>query len=52
VAGHRFNTGFAAGVDLGLLNGLGIQVEFDSRLGWDDGRGPVRGIGFGLSHHF
>lgn len=52
VRGSRVKPALAAGVELGLLTGLGLQVEYDSRLGWDGGSGPVPGIGIGISHHF
>lgn len=52
VRGSRIKPALAAGVEFGLLTGLGLQVEYDSRLGWDGGSGPVPGIGIGISHHF
>lgn len=52
VHGSRFKPAVAAGVEFGLLTGLGLQIEYDSRLGWDGGAGPVSGIGLGISHHF
>lgn len=52
VRGSRIKPAVAAGIEFGLLNGLGLQVEYDSRLGWDSGSGSVPGIGIGISHHF
>ena len=52
IQGSRVKPAFAAGIEFGLLTGLGVQIEYDSRLGWDAGSGRVPGIGIGVSHHF
>ena len=52
VQGVRVKPGLSGGVDLGLLNGLGLRASYDSRLGWTDGRDHATGVSFGLSYHF
>jgi hypothetical protein len=52
VSGTRFKGAVSAGIDLGLLNGLGLRVGYDSRLGWDNGTEPASGISVGASYHF
>lgn len=50
--GGEIKGALSAGVDLGLLNGFGLRVSYDSRLGWDNGNGRATGIGIGASYHF
>ncbi len=50
--GSEAKGALSAGIDLGLLNGLGLRVSYDSRLGWDHGTGRAPGIGVGASYHF
>lgn len=52
VQGPRLKPGLSAGVDLGLLNGLGVHVAYDNRLGWVDGRERAAGVSVGFRYHF
>lgn len=52
VVGSRVKAALAAGVDLGLLNGLVIRAAYDSRIGWEPaGDGPP-GVSLGLGYRF
>jgi hypothetical protein len=52
VVGSRTKGALAAGVDLGLLNGVVIRMAYDSRIGWEPaGNGPSGfsiGVGYRL----
>jgi hypothetical protein len=52
VDGVRFKPGLSGGVDLGFLNGFGLRVAYDSRLGWIDGRDHATGVSVGVSYTF
>ena len=52
ISGTRFKGSLSAGVDFGLLNGLGLRLGYDSRLGWDNGNARASGISIGVSYHF
>jgi len=52
VDGVRLKPALSGGVDLGLLNGLGLRVAYDSRLGWTDGRDHATGVSIGASYTF
>ena len=52
IAGARIKPSLSAGVDLGLLNGLGIRVAYDNRLGWDSAAERATGVSFGVRYHF
>lgn len=52
VAGTRAKGAVSAGIDFGLLNGMGLRVSYDSRLGWENGLERASGIGIGASYHF
>lgn len=52
VSGERLKGALSAGIDLGLLNGIGLRVSYDSRLGWEPGQGGASGIGIGASYNF
>ena len=52
VSGARVKGAISGGIDLGLLNGLGLRVGYDSRLGWDNGTERASGISVGASYHF
>ncbi|MBM4186899.1 MAG: hypothetical protein FJ206_06235 [Gemmatimonadetes bacterium] len=52
VTGSRLKPALSAGVDLGLLNGLGIRVGYDNRLGWDSATERAAGISLGISYQF
>ncbi|MGE0440083.1 MAG: hypothetical protein AB7S39_06290 [Gemmatimonadales bacterium] len=50
--GDRIRGAVSAGIDLGLLNGMGLRVSYDSRLGWDSNDDRATGIGIGASFQF
>ncbi len=52
VTGGRIKAAVSAGIDLGLLNGWGLRVGYDSRLGWRSGGTPASGVSIGTSYHF
>ncbi len=52
VTGSRVKTALSAGIDLGLLNGWGLRVGYDSRLGWSGGGTAASGVSIGTSYHF
>lgn len=52
VTGERVKPSLSAGVDLGLLNGLGFRVAYDNRLGWDQATERATGISVGVRYHF
>lgn len=52
VSGPRVKGSLSAGIDLGMLNGLGLRVGYDSRIGWDNGNRRASGISIGASYHF
>lgn len=51
VTGSRVKTALSAGIDLGLLNGWGVRVGYDSRLGWSGGGTSASGVSIGASYH-
>jgi hypothetical protein len=52
VSGARLKPSLSGGVDLGFLNGLGLRVGYDNRLGWDDARERASGVSVGVRYHF
>lgn len=52
VTGPRLKPSLSAGVDLGLLNGLGIRVGYDNRLGWDQASERATGVSLGARYQF
>lgn len=52
VDGSNLKGAVSAGVDLGFLNGLGLRVAYDSRVGWDAPDDAPAGISFGVSYAF
>lgn len=50
--GSQLRTALSAGIDLGLLNGLGLRVGYDRRLGWDQAAEPATGVSVGVSYQF
>ena len=50
--GSRLWPALAAGVDVGLINGVSLRVGYDNRLGWDEGTERAAGISVGVSYHF
>lgn len=52
VSGSRVKAAFAAGVDLGLLNGVVIRAAYDSRIGWEPADDAPAGISFGVGYRF
>lgn len=52
VSGTRVKPSLSAGVDLGFLNGLGIRLGYDNRLGWDDATERATGVSVGVRYHF
>ncbi len=52
VAGERLKPSLSAGIDLGFLNGLGVRVAYDHRLGWDEAIERAAGVSVGVRYHF
>lgn len=50
--GSRLRPALAAGVDVGLLSGLGFRVGYDNRLGWDTATERAAGVSIGVSYQF
>ena len=51
ITGGRLKAALSAGIDLGLLNGWGVRVGYDSRLGWSGGGPAASGVSIGASYH-
>ncbi len=52
IAGSSLKAAVSAGVDLGFLNGLGLRVAYDSRVGWDLPDDGPAGVSVGVSYGF
>ena len=50
--GARVKPSLSAGIDLGLLNGLGVRVGYDNRLGWSDVAERAAGVSLGVRYQF
>jgi hypothetical protein len=50
--GSQLRGALSAGIDFGLLNGLGLRVGYDTRLGWDQAAEQARGVSVGVSYQF
>jgi len=52
IEGSSLKAALSAGVDLGFLNGLGLRVAYDSRVGWDVPDDGPAGVSVGVSYAF